>query len=77
MPATAFTRRQLVRTLYQHSAPAIIVGRHPETFVDGNWYVVRFEDDRGGMGSVHASMLAASNEPPFAGRLPSYASTQR
>lgn len=84
--APAFTRRQRVRikTLAgPNFEPAwnergTIIGEHP---VDGvnirerGWFVVRF-DDGGGL-SVHASRLMASNEPPFAGRLPSYVSTQR
>lgn len=78
MPATAatFTRRQRVRTLYQHSETATIIGQHPVGSMNGpDWYVIKF--DLGGGGTCHASMMAASNEPPFKGRLPSYASTQR
>lgn len=76
---TTFTRRQRVRTLYQHSETATIVGQHPEdaiTSVPGDeWYVVAF--DLGGGGSIHASMMAASNEPPFKGRLMTYKQSQR
>ena len=82
-PATSgFVRRQRVcfkrlvgpRFEADWSEKATIVGRHEGT-LDGNWYVVQFAD--GGGLSVHASNLMASNEPPFKGRLPSYASTQR
>ncbi len=84
--AATFTRRQRVRTLAFAGArfepdwreKATIIGEHP---VDGvnvherGWYVIRLDD--GGTISSHASRLMADNEPPFVGRLPSYASTQR
>lgn len=79
----AFERRQRARSLAfvgptftpDWSETVTIIGRHPPLNGDADWYVIRFED--GGMLSSHASRLMASNEPPFKGRLPSYASTQR
>jgi hypothetical protein len=63
-----FTRRQRVRTLYQYSETATIVGKEPDHVLDGRWYIVSWDD--GGGACIHESMLAASNEPPFKGRLP-------
>lgn len=75
-----YERRQRVETLSfvgpafadDWSQRATIIGRHKSD--GGNWYVIQFDD--GGCLSSHASRLRASNEPPFKGRLPSYASTQ-
>lgn len=79
--APTFARRQRVRTLAfvgpncerDWSERATVIGRHAD--LDGNWYVIRFDD--GGTITSHASRLMADNAPPFAGRLPTYASTQR
>ncbi len=78
---TTYQRRQRVRTVRfvgprferDWSEKATIVGRHSD--LDGHWYVIRFDD--GGTISSHASRLMADNEPPFKGRLPTYASTKR
>jgi hypothetical protein len=63
-----FARRQRVRTLYQHSETATIVGKEPAHVLDGRWYIVAWDD--GGGACIHEDMLAASNDPPFKGRLP-------
>lgn len=77
-----FTRRQRVRTLAfvgpqfvnDWTEKATIVGRHPHR-LDGHWYVIKL--DGGGTITSHADRLMADNEPPFKGRLPTYASTRR
>lgn len=76
-----FFRRQRVRSITfvgpkfenDWSEKATIIGRHDR--LDGHWYVILF--DNGDTISSHAERLMTDNEPPFKGRLPTYASTQR